>query len=186
MPDPYASSSYFYSSTTNTSDGTTTTGHRYSTSSRTGSDGSTTVTTAHQDLGQPAVIEERRYDRTGQEQIEMPGPEGTSAGGVRRIMEVEEDSTGVSTADAGSSSAFGGEAATQFINDDVVDRGSYDLGMTPFGDRVYNPALGTYDPRLGYAAGAGTGHPRVRRGSEVSSGKADTRTRDDAFVTEEL
>lgn len=180
MSDSFASSSYTYSSTTNTNDGTTTTGHRYSTTSRTEADGSTTVRTAHQDLGQPAVIEERRYDRTGQEQIEIPGSEGTSAGGVRRITEVEDDSTGVSTEDA--RSVHGGEATTQFINDDVVDRGSYDLGMTPFGDRVYNPALGTYDPRLGYAAGAGTGHPRSRE----DSSKADTRARDDAFVTEEL
>lgn len=167
MSDSFASSSYTYSSTTNTNDGTTTTGHRYSTTSRTEADGSTTVRTAHQDLGQPAVIEERRYDRTGQEQIEIPGSEGTSAGGVRRITEVEDDSTGVSTEDA--RSVHGGEATTQFINDDVVDR-------------VYNPALGTYDPRLGYAAGAGTGHPRSRE----DSSKADTRARDDAFVTEEL
>ncbi|KAJ5161252.1 hypothetical protein N7492_006644 [Penicillium capsulatum] len=186
MPDSYISSSYFYSSTTNSSDGTTTTGHQYSTSSRTDRDGSTTVRTAHQDLGQPAVVEERRYDHTGQEQIEIPGPEGTSAGGVRRITDIEDEgSTGVSTEDAGS--AHGSEAATQFISDDVVDRGSYDLGMTPFGDRIYNPALGTYDQRSGSGAGAGTRHPRLRRDFEKDTSEpADTRARDDAFVTEEL
>lgn len=182
MSDSYTSSSYFYSSTTNGSEGTTTTGHRYSTSSRTDPDGSTTVRTAHQDLGQPPVVEERHYDRTGQEQVELPGPEGTSAGGVRRITDLEEeDSSRPGTADAGS--AYGSEAATQFINDDVVDRGSYDLGMTPFGNRVYNPALGTYDQRVGYGGGA-TRHEGL--GSSSSGGEKDTRARDDAFVTEEL
>ena len=89
MSDSYTSSSYSYSSTTNTTEGTTFTGHRYSTTSHTEPDGTTIVRTARQTLGEPPVVEERRYDRTGQEQLEIPGPEASSAGGVRYITELE-------------------------------------------------------------------------------------------------
>ncbi|KAJ5210585.1 hypothetical protein N7472_000724 [Penicillium cf. griseofulvum] len=92
MSDSFTSSSYYYSSTTNGSDGKTTTGHRYSTTSYTEPDGTTIVRTAQQDLGQPAVVEERRYDNTGQEQQALPEPAGgTSAGGIRRIIDLEDD-----------------------------------------------------------------------------------------------
>ncbi|KAL1996472.1 hypothetical protein VTN49DRAFT_8072 [Thermomyces lanuginosus] len=67
MPETYTSSSYYYSSATSTTDGTKTTGHRYTTTSHTDPDGNTIVRTAHQELGEPPVIEERRYDRTGQQ-----------------------------------------------------------------------------------------------------------------------
>ncbi|KAJ5737138.1 uncharacterized protein N7483_002263 [Penicillium malachiteum] len=91
MPESYTSSSYYYSSSTNTNEGTSTTGHRYSATSHTDPEGTTTVRTAHQDLGQPPVIEERRYDRTGEEQLELRAPGGTSAGGVKRITELDSD-----------------------------------------------------------------------------------------------
>ncbi|KAJ5769420.1 hypothetical protein N7520_003979 [Penicillium odoratum] len=92
MPDSYASSSYYYSSSTDTDEGTiTATGHRYSTTSHTDSDGTTVVCTVHQDLGEPPVIEERRYDSTGQEEeLALPGPDGSSAGGLRRITDLDE------------------------------------------------------------------------------------------------
>lgn len=76
MPETYTSSSYYYSSATSTTDGTTTTGHRYTTTSHTDPDGNTVVRTAHQELGEPPVIEERRYDRTGQ-QLYL-GPSGVT------------------------------------------------------------------------------------------------------------
>ncbi|KAJ5538660.1 hypothetical protein N7504_004185 [Penicillium tannophilum] len=93
MADSYTSSSYYYSSSSSTSTGegtATATGHRYSTSSHTDPDGTTVVRTAHQDLGEAPVIEERRYDSTGQEQLALPGPAGSSAGGVRRITDLDE------------------------------------------------------------------------------------------------
>lgn len=67
-----SSTSYSYSSTTNTADSGATTGHRYSTSSTTDKDGTTVVRTARQDMGRPVVIEERRYDHTGQEELLPP------------------------------------------------------------------------------------------------------------------
>lgn len=90
MSNSQSSSTYYYSSSSNSDEGTST-GHRYSTSSHTDSNGNTVVRTAHQDLGHPAVVEERRYDRTGQEQLEIPGPGGSSAGGIRRITDLEEE-----------------------------------------------------------------------------------------------
>lgn len=109
MSDTYtSSSSYYYSST----DGSRA-GYRYATTSHTEPDGTTIVRTARQDLGQPPVIEERRYDRTGQEQLALEGPGGSSAGGVRRIMELDEH-------------------GVQIPDDDGVDRGSWDLSTTLF------------------------------------------------------
>ncbi|KAF9894520.1 hypothetical protein FE257_006404 [Aspergillus nanangensis] len=87
-----SSSSYFYSSSTSATDGTTRSGHRYTTSARTAPDGETTVRTTHQDLGEPPVVEEYRYDGRGQDLL----PEsGTSAGGVRRITEVDEEPSSI-------------------------------------------------------------------------------------------
>lgn len=84
-----SSTSYFYSSTTNTTDAGTTTGHRYSTASTTDVDGLTIVRTAHQDFGQPVVIEERRYDRSGQEQLPLP----PIANETQRITDLDEETT---------------------------------------------------------------------------------------------
>ncbi|OJJ48725.1 hypothetical protein ASPZODRAFT_14851 [Penicilliopsis zonata CBS 506.65] len=89
-------SSYYYSSATNSSDGTTTTGHRYSTASHTDPEGNTVVRTAHQDLGQPAVVEERRYDRTGQ--MVLPAVSGDA---TKRITELDESGTEASLHDPG-------------------------------------------------------------------------------------
>lgn len=72
-----SSTSYSYNSTTNTADSGTTTGHRYSTSSTTDKDGTTVVRTARQDMGRPVVIEERRYNHTGQEDMLPPVAEVT-------------------------------------------------------------------------------------------------------------
>ncbi|CAL5866324.1 uncharacterized protein PFLUO_LOCUS532 [Penicillium psychrofluorescens] len=142
MSDSYSSSSYFYSSTTNTTNGATASGQRYTTSSHTEPDGTTVVRTAHQDLGQPIVVEERRYDRTGQEQLALPEPAGTSAGGVKRITELgDEDVTGATSLDPGT--AYGGPAAggtdPQDIDENVIDRESGNLGTMPFGMHVHNP-----------------------------------------------
>ena len=71
MSDTFTSSSYYYSSSS-TTDGTSTTGHRYTTSSHTDPTG-TTVRTARQELGEPAVIEERRYNPMGQEEALIGG-----------------------------------------------------------------------------------------------------------------
>lgn len=151
MSDSYTSSSYYYSSTTNTTDGTTTTGHRYTTTSHTNPEGTTIVRTAHQDLGQPAIIEERRYDRTGQEQIAPVGVEASHAGGVRRITELD-DETG-SSYEAGtayglpSTGTTGGaleSVADQVQAGDEADRVTYDT-RSAFGARAYDPFTGAYD-----------------------------------------
>ncbi|KAE8350152.1 hypothetical protein BDV28DRAFT_139676 [Aspergillus coremiiformis] len=90
MSQSYSSSSYYYSSSSSSSvNGTTTTatGQRYATTSHTEPDGTTTVRTVHQDLGEPAVLDERRYDQTGRQL----GANDSSAGGVRRITDLDED-----------------------------------------------------------------------------------------------
>ncbi|KAL5360237.1 hypothetical protein BJX96DRAFT_69275 [Aspergillus floccosus] len=82
-----SSSSYYYSSSSSASDGENTSGHRYTASSQTNPDGSAYFREAHQDLGEPPVVEEHYYDPAGQERL----PE-SSAGGVRRIVDVEDES----------------------------------------------------------------------------------------------
>lgn len=67
-----SSTSYSYSSTANTADNGTTTGHHYSASSTTDKDGNTVVRTARQDTGRPVVIEERRYGHTCQREMLPP------------------------------------------------------------------------------------------------------------------
>lgn len=75
MSNSYTTSSYSYSSSTSTNHGTSTTGHRSTTNSFTDPSGFTTVRTAHQNLGEPAVIDERRYDRSGNEEALIGGPD---------------------------------------------------------------------------------------------------------------
>ncbi|KAJ5753921.1 uncharacterized protein N7511_008074 [Penicillium nucicola] len=156
MSDSFTSSSYYYSSTTNGNDGQATTGHRYSTTSHTETDGTTIVRTAHQDLGQPAMIEERRYDSTGQEQLALPEPVnagstsgsgsgGTSAGGVRRIMDLEEeDDTPTPTPGLVSHSGpiLAGGAAAQLLDGDGDD---FYIAVQPRDSRVYDPMIDAYD-----------------------------------------
>ncbi|KAJ5396924.1 hypothetical protein N7509_005037 [Penicillium cosmopolitanum] len=156
MSESYTSSTYYYNSTTSNSGDKTTSGHRYSTSSHTDPDGTTIVRTAHQDLGQPAVIEERRYDRTGQEELALPGPEGTSAGGVRRITDLdEEDTAGSAAIDTGN--AYGATTLGISIDDDV-DRGS-------FATKVYDPSSGAYDEHSDFDVDGGSRHHREMRDS---------------------
>lgn len=114
--DSTTSSSYYYSSATSTTTGTETTGHRYTTTSHTDPSGNTIVRTAHQELGEPAIIEERRFDRTGQELVSTkPGTGGgISAGGSRRVVEDMTDqdynfgftSTGASSVDTSTNQDF--------------------------------------------------------------------------------
>lgn len=150
MSETYASSTYFYSS----GDGNPATGHRYSTSSHTEPDGTTIVRTTRQELGQDPVIEERRYDRTGQEQLALEEPGGSSAGGMRRITEVsdEEASTG---------------GTPNILSDDNVDRGEWDFRTTPFGMRMFDWKTGAYDEHEDYSTERGMRHHReVRDASE--------------------
>ncbi|KAL4895496.1 hypothetical protein BDV59DRAFT_174030 [Aspergillus ambiguus] len=92
MSDSYkkSSSSYYYSSSSSTTDGDNASGHRYTASSQTNPDGSAYFREAHQDLGEPPVVEEHYYDPTGQERLPQSS---TSAGGVRRITDLDEEST---------------------------------------------------------------------------------------------
>lgn len=167
MSDSYTSSSYYYSSTTNTTDGSTTTGHRYTTTSHTDPDGNTIVRTATQDLGAPAIIEERRYDRTGQEQL-LPAAAGmSSAGGVKRITDLDEEGeTGATTHDPGTAYRPGNTASAldEGGGESVADvkqagdagggggggggeelgRLTYDSGPA-FGGRTHDPSTGAYD-----------------------------------------
>lgn len=109
----FTSTSFSYTSTTNTSDGGTTTGRRFSTASTTDKDGLTIIRTAQQDLGQPAIIEERRYDKSGQEQL-LPAPPEMVAlpspgagmgepgeGEVQRITEVNDETASYGGGDLG-------------------------------------------------------------------------------------
>ncbi|KAB8206252.1 hypothetical protein P875_00042603 [Aspergillus parasiticus SU-1] len=85
-----SSSSYFYSSSSSTDDGTTATGQRYATVSQTEPDGTTTVRTYRQDLGEPAIVDEERYDQSGQ----LLTAGNSSAGGTRRITDLDEEEGG--------------------------------------------------------------------------------------------
>ncbi|KAJ6178672.1 hypothetical protein N7519_009133 [Penicillium mononematosum] len=153
MSDSFTSSSYYYSSTTNGSDGKTTTGHRYSTTSYTEPDGTTVVRTAQQDLGQPAVVEERRYDNTGQELLALPEPAGgTSAGGIRRITELDDDH--VRSFHARVLGDFGGSAAQ--LLDGAGENDSFNMASSPLGSRVYDPVTGTYNDQSEYDIGGVT------------------------------
>ncbi|KAJ5520316.1 hypothetical protein N7463_000769 [Penicillium fimorum] len=159
MSDSFTSSSYYYSSTTNGNDGKTTTGHRYSTTSYTEPDGTTIVRTAQQNLGQPAVVEERRYDNTGQEQLALPEPGGTSAGGVRRITDLEDDVSNSKNSPPQNSTPnvladIGGTAA-QLLDGDGEDD-SFNLVSSPLGSRVYDPMTGTYNDKSEYDIGGVT------------------------------
>ncbi|CAI7613527.1 unnamed protein product [Penicillium bialowiezense] len=137
MSDSFTSSSYYYSSTTNGSDGKSTTGHRYSTTSHTQGDGTTIVRTAQQELGEPAVVEERRYDHTGQEQLALPEP-STSAGGIRQITDLESDLDADDSAPTPSLLASAGGPAAQLLDGDGDDI-SFDHVSAPLGSRVYDP-----------------------------------------------
>ncbi|EAW11607.1 uncharacterized protein ACLA_093060 [Aspergillus clavatus NRRL 1] len=179
MADSYSSSSYYYSSTTNTTDGSTTTGHRYTTSSHTDANGNTIVRTAHQDLGQPAVIEERRYDRTGQEQQLLESGTSSLAGGVRRIAELD-DETSATTYDAGT--AYGGAASSNQDQGgeagDEARRSSYDIGPSLYRARTYNPYTGAYEEqRVNYDS---DGVPRYRK----DGGRSEHRSQS-GYTTEE-
>lgn len=87
MSESYSSSSYYYSSSSSADDGTSSTGQRYATTSHTEPDGTTTVRTVRQDLGEPAIVEERRFDQTGRQLT----ADDTSAGGMRRITDLDEE-----------------------------------------------------------------------------------------------
>ncbi|KAL2868563.1 uncharacterized protein BJX67DRAFT_349799 [Aspergillus lucknowensis] len=88
-----SSSSTYYSSTS-TTDGTNTktteSGHRYTKAAHTEPDGTTTVRTIRQDLGEPVVVEEHRYDQAGRELAVLPD---ARSGGMRKIEDIgdEED-----------------------------------------------------------------------------------------------
>lgn len=115
MSSQSTSSSYYFSSTTNASEGgNVTTGHRYSTASHTDPEGNTIVRTARQELGQPAVVEERVYDRTGQEQkLLEPGEGGSTATGKgqKRIVDLGEvGTTRATTYDGGTQ--YGSESSS--------------------------------------------------------------------------
>lgn len=151
MSDSYTSSSHYFSSSHNGDDGPTTTGHRYATTSLTEADGTTIVRTVRQDLGQPPIVEERRYDSTGQEQLALPGPGGSSAGGVRRITDLDEEgSSELSAFDAESS--FSSGATPQF-----------DGAAVPFGTRVVDVDTGAYDEHMHYFGDKSMRHHRELR-----------------------
>lgn len=155
MSDTYSTSSYFYSSATNTTDGSSTTGHRYSTTSHTDPDGNTVVRTAHQDLGQPAVVEERRYDRTGQ-QLLLDSSTGV-AGGTRQIEDLGSyDTTGATLTDPGT--AYGGSSAL------AADTSS----GTVYGGASPGASTGEYDQHLDFDT---DGHRRHHREKQDEQGR---------------
>ncbi|KAL2849257.1 hypothetical protein BJY01DRAFT_211005 [Aspergillus pseudoustus] len=95
MPINFTSASSFYSSSNasaSVSDGNETrtaqSGHRYVKDSHTDRDGTTTVRTIRQDLGQPVIVEEHRYDQDGRELAALPD---ARSDGMKRIEDVEVD-----------------------------------------------------------------------------------------------
>ncbi|KAF7588384.1 hypothetical protein BBP40_005777 [Aspergillus hancockii] len=94
MSESYSSSSYYYSSSSSADDGNTTTatGQRYATTSHTEPDGTTTVRTLRQDLGEPAIVDEKRFDQSGRQLTAGDGD--SSAGGVRQITDLDEEEEG--------------------------------------------------------------------------------------------
>ncbi|KAJ5566189.1 hypothetical protein N7535_007827 [Penicillium sp. DV-2018c] len=160
MSDSYTSSTYYYSST-RSKDGRTRTGHRYSTTSETQPDGTTIVRTAQQELGQPAVVEERRYDNTGQETLALPGPAGgTSAGGLRRIEDLEDN---VPNSSSEVLAGVGGSAAQ--LMDGTEEDDSFNPATSPVGSRVYDPVTGHYEERE-YDVGGVTRRHKEGRNAE--------------------
>lgn len=152
MADSYTSSSFYFSSTSTGDHGSTTTGHRYSTTSLTEADGTTIVRTARQDLGQPPIVEEHRYDSTGQEQLTLPGPGGSSAGGVRRITDLDEEGSSELSALDDADGSFSSGATPQF-----------DGAAVPFGTRVVDVDTGAYDEHMHYYSDKSMRHHRELR-----------------------
>ncbi|KAL4980456.1 hypothetical protein BDW66DRAFT_125241 [Aspergillus desertorum] len=62
--------------------------HQYSTQTQISPDGTTTVRTIRQDLGQPVIVEEHRYDQDGRELAALPDAKSE---GMRRIEEVGDE-----------------------------------------------------------------------------------------------
>ncbi|KAL4746004.1 hypothetical protein BDW72DRAFT_42937 [Aspergillus terricola var. indicus] len=62
--------------------------HRYSTQTQTSPDGTTTVRTIRQDLGQPVIVEEHRYNKDGRELAALPDAQSD---GMRRIEDVGDE-----------------------------------------------------------------------------------------------
>lgn len=93
MSNMQSTSQSFYSASSSSysSDGQqhTESGHRYTTTSHTEPDGTTTVRTIQQDLGQPVIVEERRFDEQGRELAALP--DAKSEGMTRRIEDVDEE-----------------------------------------------------------------------------------------------
>ncbi|KAL2812418.1 hypothetical protein BJX63DRAFT_248039 [Aspergillus granulosus] len=97
MPLNSTSASSFYTSTststsTSVSDGNTVrtseSGRRYVKESHTDPDGTTTVRTIRQDLGQPVIVEEHRYDQDGRELAALPD---ARSDGMKRIEDVDDE-----------------------------------------------------------------------------------------------
>ncbi|KAJ5124518.1 uncharacterized protein N7515_008343 [Penicillium bovifimosum] len=178
--DSFTNSTYYFSSTTNGSDGRVTTGHRYSTTSRTEPDGTTIVRTAQQELGQPAVVEERRYDNTGQETLALPGPAGgTSAGGVRRIEELEDN---VSNPPSEVLAGMGGSAAQ--LMDGTGEDNTFNSATSPLGSRVYDSVTGTYEEQPEYDVGGVTRRHQERGsgGRRTTSSTRENRQYEDPYT----
>lgn len=163
MSDTYSSSSYYYSSATSTTSGTQTTGHRFTTTSHTDPEGNTVVRTAHQDLGEPAIIEEHRYDRTGRELLLGTAASGfgtaTTAGGTRRIEDLGDRPTRASMYDPGT--AYGG------VYDSATGSTAtgYDTGQV--GTTAYNPSTtGAYEEHSDYDVDGTRRHHREKMDEE--------------------
>ncbi|PLB45819.1 hypothetical protein P170DRAFT_512440 [Aspergillus steynii IBT 23096] len=85
------SSSSFYSSSSGSNTNGQESGYRTATSSHTAPDGSTVVRSAEQDLGGPAVFEERRFDGDGRERLVGDSTTGHGGAGARRIENVDDE-----------------------------------------------------------------------------------------------
>ncbi|KAH8423419.1 uncharacterized protein LDX57_001180 [Aspergillus melleus] len=91
MSEYYSStSSSFYSSSSSSNSNGQERGYRTATTSHTAPDGSRVVRTAEQDLGQPAIYEERRFDGDGRERLVGDSSTG-GRGGARRIENVGDE-----------------------------------------------------------------------------------------------
>ncbi|KAJ5475591.1 hypothetical protein N7539_007878 [Penicillium diatomitis] len=161
MSESYTASSYYFSSASNSADGTTNaTGHRYKTSSLTEPNGTTTTYTTRQELGHSPTFEEHQFNNRGQEYFALPGPggTGTSAGGVRRIVDMDNDEAGGgagATTETGGQSEFSAfEASTPRLEDGAA---------VPFGTKVVDVDTGAYDEHMHFYGDTTMRHHREVR-----------------------
>ncbi|KAL4938470.1 hypothetical protein BDV06DRAFT_200855 [Aspergillus oleicola] len=76
------------------------TGHRYQKVSHTSPDGTTTVRTIAQDMGQPVIVEEHRYDDSGRELAALPDAKSEGFKRIEDVNDLDDEYVGDENEDA--------------------------------------------------------------------------------------